>query len=153
MTKEQDDNELGPNPIDPDKITETPHSLPYAHTVGGAVVRPEDTGKVKSNALSAMTQQTELQLQQLYEQMQVLANQANAIKRRVEISNTIYEADMAFDPIIGKTYHLYRRKNGGHVLTMVSPAEWGKSIPYEAYVATANLMADHTWNVSEEDTL
>ena len=26
------------NPIDPDKVAENPHLLPYAHTVGGAVI-------------------------------------------------------------------------------------------------------------------
>lgn len=153
MTSESNDYANNPNPIDADKITETPHILPYAHTVGGAVIRPEDEGKVKGNALSAMAQQTEMQLQQLYEQMQVLADQANAIKRRVEISRIIYQADMAFDPIIGKTYHLYKRKNGSHVLTMVSPQEWGRTLPYEAHVASANLMADHTWHVIDDANL
>ena len=32
------------NPIDKDKITETPSLLPYAHTIGGVVIRPEDVG-------------------------------------------------------------------------------------------------------------
>ena len=53
------------NPIDKDKITETPGTLPYAHTIGGVVIRPEDIGKVKSNALSAMFKQTDSQLDQI----------------------------------------------------------------------------------------
>jgi len=64
------------NPIDPDKIASNPHLLPYAHTVGGAVIKPEDTGKLKGRALSAMNQQTDMQLSQIYEQMQFLAAQA-----------------------------------------------------------------------------
>ncbi len=69
------------NPIDPDKIAENPHLLPYAHQVGSAVIKPEDQGKLKGRALSAMSQQTDMQLGQIYEQMQLLASQANALNR------------------------------------------------------------------------
>ncbi len=34
------------NPIDPDKVAENPGLLPYAHTAGGAVIRPEDKGRI-----------------------------------------------------------------------------------------------------------
>lgn len=64
------------NPIDPDKITLTPHSLEYAHHVGSALIKPEDVGKVKGRALTAMEYQTDQQLSQLYAQMQLLAEQA-----------------------------------------------------------------------------
>ncbi len=35
------------NPIDPDKITENPHSLEYGHHAGSALIKPEDQGKLK----------------------------------------------------------------------------------------------------------
>jgi hypothetical protein len=53
---------------------------------------------------------------------------------------------MNFGPIIGKTYHLYRRSNGKDVMSMVSPSEWGKKMPYD-FVATIKLLADHTWDI------
>ena len=37
MKKEQQQEEFI-NPIDPDKVAENPHLLPYAHTVGSAVI-------------------------------------------------------------------------------------------------------------------
>jgi hypothetical protein len=46
------------NPIDKDKITETPSTLPYAHHVGSPVIKPIDKGRVKGNAMSAMVEQT-----------------------------------------------------------------------------------------------
>ena len=49
------------NPIDKDKITETPHNLPYAHNVGSAIIFPDDKDRIKSNAMSAMVEQTNLQ--------------------------------------------------------------------------------------------
>jgi len=42
------------NPIDKDKIAENPHLLPYAHTVGGVVIRPMDRGRTKGLAVQAM---------------------------------------------------------------------------------------------------
>lgn len=153
MSEDPRNPEENPNPIDPDKVSENPHNLPYAHHVGSAVIKPEDKGKIKGRALAAMAQQTEQQLGQIYEQMQLLAKQANEIKSRVEVSQKVYEAEMQFDPLMNEVYHLYLRKSGKHILTMVSPDEWGRSMPYEAFVASVRLMADHTWEVIEDGGL
>ncbi|NJL15104.1 MAG: DUF2452 domain-containing protein [Microscillaceae bacterium] len=148
----QDPNPSAPfvNPIDADKITENPGTLPYAHTKGGAIIRPTEKGTVQAKSIAAMEQQTDRQLRQLYDQMKVLAEQAEALQRRAEISRQIYEADMNFDPVIGHTYFLYLRKNGQFVLSMVSPEEWGKKIPFE-YISEVSLLADHTWEVLREN--
>ena len=68
------------NPIDKDKVAELPGLLEYAHHVGSALIKPEDSGKIKSRALTAMREQTNMQVKNIYEQMQVLANQMNDIK-------------------------------------------------------------------------
>ena len=137
------------NPIDKDKITENPHSLEYAHTVGGAVIKPEDKGKIKGRAISAMQEQTGLQMNQIYEQMQLLANQAKVLQDRVNISERIYGAEMRFEPLISHIYYLYR-KGEKDMLTMVSPGEWGKRMPYDAFVAKVKLLGDHTWEILEK---
>jgi predicted transcriptional regulator len=134
------------NPIDKDKIAENPHLLPYAHTVGGAVIKPIDKGKVKGRAVTAMYEQTDMDLDQIRQQIELLASQAKAIQNRVNISERIYLAEMNFGPIIGKIYHLYRRSNGKDVMSMISPGEWGKKMPYD-FVATIKLLADHTWDI------
>ena len=141
-------NEEFINPIDKDKIAENPHLLPYAHTRGGVSIKPTDKGKVKGRAVSAMYEQTDMDLDQIRQQIELLASQAKAIQNRVNISERIYLADMNFGPIIGKTYHLYRRSNGKDVMSMISPSEWGSKAPYE-FVATIKLLADHTWQVLE----
>ena len=136
------------NPIDKDKVTDNPHNLPYAHTVGGVEIRPIDKGRVKGRAVSAMYEQTNMQLDQIRQQIELLAQQARKIRERVEISEKIYLADMNFEPLVGFTYHLYERTNGQHVLSMVGPREWGAQPPYP-FVATVRLLADHTWEVLE----
>ena len=98
------------NPIDKDKITETPSTLEYGHHLGSAIVKPEDQGKVKGRALSAMEHQTDMQLDQIYQQMQLLANQAKKLNDRKHISEYIYQAEMKFEPLINHIYHLYEKE-------------------------------------------
>ncbi len=137
------------NPIDKDKVTDTPGLLPYAHTAGGAVIRPEDKGRIRGNAMTAMYDQTDRQLEQLRRQMETLMQQAKSLGDRVSISEVIYQADIPFQPVIHHVYHLYQRKaDGKHVVSMVSPAEWGRKAPYE-HLATVRLLGDHTWEVTE----
>jgi hypothetical protein len=138
------------NPIDKDKITENPGTLPYAHTIGGVVIRPEDIGRVKGTALAAMSEQTNVQLQQIKEQIELLAKQARKIERRKELSLVIYGADMGFKPLIGHSYYLYQKKTEGFVLSMVASSEWGRSMPYQRYVAQVKLLSDHTWEIIDE---
>ncbi len=136
------------NPIDEDKVAESPHNLPYAHTVGGSVVKPIDKGRMKGLAVSAMYEQTDMQLDQIREQIELLAAQAKAIQKRVEISQQIYQCQMNFKPLIGHIYHLYRRDNGEEILSMVAPSEWGRTNPL-TFVASVKLLADHTWEILE----
>ncbi|HMX41800.1 MAG TPA: DUF2452 domain-containing protein [Saprospiraceae bacterium] len=138
------------NPIDKDKVAETPGLLPYAHTTGGAVIRPEDKGQIRGNAMTAMYDQTDRQMEQLRQQMETLVKQAKSLSERVSVSELIYQADVPFQPVIHHIYHLYQRKSdGSHVLSMIAPGEWGRRNPYE-HVSTVRLLGDHTWEVLHE---
>ncbi len=134
------------NPIDKDLITENPSTLPYAHTRGGQLIKPLDKGRIKGNALTAMYEQSDMQLDQIKEQIELLAKQAQSIHDRVKISERIYQADMSIKPLVGKTYHLYRRPAGKEILSLVAPEEWGRSSKLE-FIASVKLLADHTWEI------
>jgi hypothetical protein len=133
------------NPIDKDNITETPGSLPYAHHRGSALIRTSKESVIKSRALSAMEDQTEMQLEQIRKQIELLAEQAREIQDRKELSLKIYSAKMSFAPLIGDVYYLYETEEGSHVLSMIGPDEWGRSRKFKAFVAKVRLLADHTW--------
>ena len=135
------------NPIDKDKITETPGSLPYAHHTGSALVKPEDQGKLKGRALSAMEHQTDMQLHQIYEQMQLLAEQAKKLQARKTISERIYGAEMRFEPLINHVYFLYEKDSGDQLLSLIAPEQWGRSGKEFTFVAEVRLLADHTWDI------
>lgn len=134
-----------------DKITDLPGLIEYAHHAGSAIIKPEDKGRIKGTAVSAMHDQTDRQFRQLYEQMEKLIDQAKYLRKRVEVSERIYQASVPFQPVIGKVYYLYHKKNGTDVLSMVSPDEWGRSFPYEFFEAEVRLMSDHTWEVVKTD--
>ena len=139
------------NPIDPDKITENPHSLEYPHHAGSALVRPEDKGKIKGRALSAMEHQTDMQLNQIYEQMQLLAEQAKKLNDRKSISEFIYTAEMRFEPLINHVYQVYQKEDSSYLLSLIGPKEWGRSKNPITFVATVRLLADHTWDIIEKN--
>lgn len=135
------------NPIDKDKVAENPGLLAYPHTIGSIVVKPEDLGKLKSKALSAMREQTDMHLLQIQKQVELLLTQANHIKERIEISEKIYTSTISFEPLVGHTYHLYK-KGSEYKLMMIAPDEWGKSrSEILEYINSARLLSDHTWEV------
>jgi SNF2 family DNA or RNA helicase len=140
------------NPIDKDKVAVNPGLLPYAHSVGGPPIKPEDKGKLKTRALSAMREQTNRQMNQIQKQVELMIAQANEIKRRIEISEDIYTADMGFEPLVSHTYHLYKRiEDDKNVLMVVGPDEWGKNRKESLeFKASVRLMADHTWEILED---
>lgn len=130
-----------------EKITDLPGLIEYAHHAGSAIIKPEDKGRIKGNAVAAMHDQTDRQFRQLYEQMQTLIEQAKYLQSRVEVSERIYQANVPFQLVIGKIYFLYKKKDGTDLLSMVSPDEWGKRFPYESFEAEVRLMSDHTWEI------
>jgi hypothetical protein len=120
--------------------------VPYATAASGALIRPTEQGIIRHKALSAMEEQTNMQLDQIRRQIELLAIQAQEIQMRKELSMIIYDAKLSFKPVIGNTYFLFQKKDGTHVLSLISPAEYGGGAgPYQVFVASVKLLADHTW--------
>lgn len=119
--------------------------LPYSASVAGALIKPTEEGMIKHKALTAMEEQTNMQLEQIRKQIELLALQAQEIQKRKELSMLIYNAKLSFKPNIGQTYYLYEKNDSSHTLSLVSPKEWGRSGPFKRFVAAVQLLADHTW--------
>lgn len=119
--------------------------LPYASSVGSVAIRPTKEGVIKHKALTAMEEQTNMQLDQIRQQIELLAKQAQEIRKRKELSLMIYEARLSFKPQIGHVYHVYERKDGSHMLSLIAPNEWGGAGPFKQFISSVRLLADHTW--------
>ncbi|MFZ4058759.1 MAG: DUF2452 domain-containing protein [Ferruginibacter sp.] len=120
--------------------------MPYSTSVGGAIIKPTEEGVIKHKALTAMEEQTNMQLDQIRKQIELLAIQAQEIQMRKELSMIIYNAKLSFVPVIGHTYFLYEKKDDSHILSLISPKEYGGGAgPYKKFIAPVKLLADHTW--------
>lgn len=119
--------------------------LPYSASVAGALVKPTEEGVIRHKALTAMEEQTNMQLEQIRKQIELLALQAQEIHKRKELSMLIYNAKLSFKPEIGQVYYLYEKQDGSHMISLISPKEWGEAMPYKKFVAAVQLLADHTW--------
>jgi hypothetical protein len=136
--------------FDKDKIIENTGMLPYAHHVGSAIIKPDKESVLKGKALAAMEEQTDMQLNQIKKQIDLLASQAKEIIDRKELSYQIYQAKMSFSPLIGHSYFLYQRNDESFLLSMISPEEWGKSMPFKEFKGKVKLLADHTWQLEKD---
>lgn len=119
--------------------------LPYASSVGSVVIKPTEEGVIKHKALLAMEEQTNMHLDQIRQQIELLAKQAQEIRKRRELSMMIYQAKINFQPVIGQTYHLYEKHDNTCILSLIAPEEWGHSSPFKNFVSSVKLLADHTW--------
>lgn len=129
--------------------TDKPGLLEYAHSVGGSVITPFEETNTKNKAIIAMKQQAQMQLDMLYEQVKLIANQMQNIKKRVVASELIYNCKINFEPIVGENYYLYLKENI-KILSMISPEEWTRGVPPYEFIAEVELLADHTWKILRE---
>ncbi len=118
----------------------------YPNHVGSALIRPDDQGKIRGLSLQAMYEQTGISLDQIRGQIALLLDQAREIQDRITFSEKIYLADCGFEPVIGKSYHLYKRTDGSEFLSMISPEEWTSRYQF-TFLTTVVLLSDHTWKV------
>jgi hypothetical protein len=90
----------------------------------------------------------------IMELVTVLEGQAQAIKRRLEITDAVHAAVYQFQPVMGNVYWLVWDQRKQHtLLTQNGPNDWSSSAPtdYE-YQAQVKYMGDHTWmEIKNED--
>ncbi len=65
-----------------------------------------------------------------------------------EIINILSIADVGVTPILGHSYHLYKRKDGTYFISLVGPGEWNREKQpnaYEEFVISLELVGDNKW--------
>ena len=55
-------------------------------------------------------------------------------------TETIYNADYSFQPLTTEEYHLYRRTDGTHFISLIGPHEWKQN-----YIYSVKLLTNGTW--------
>lgn len=136
-----------------ESLFQGPDSLaPYPLHVGSPPIAPVDKRLLSANAVETMHKNAAQQMHMLRSQAALIMKQVKDIEDRLHISERIYKSQMAFEPIVGGTYHLYS-KNEGEVLSMVAPYEWGSAMPFDAWVASVRLLGDKTWEVLAQSSV
>ena len=83
----------------------------------------------------------------------VLEDQAQQIKRRLEITDAVHGAEFQFKLVMGRCYWLvWEKRQEKMLLVPTGPNGWSSAAPedYE-YVAQVKYMGDHTWMEILED--
>lgn len=89
---------------------------PYGTSVGAPVITTTDTIAWKNRSINKVNHKIQtryLELKAEYDDM-ILEFENNKL---------IFDAKFTFEPIIGKIYHLYKRKNAETFLSIISPEE------------------------------
>ena len=120
------------------------HSSPYPVSRLAPAMELVELARELAEADDMLTVQATAQLRLLAEQMEQLRAKARKILAQTRENQELHRAECGFAKKPGHTYHLYRKKNGHLVFSLVGPSEWGTDPPFE-YVGTYRLELDKTW--------
>lgn len=101
----------------PDSYVENAKLLPYGSNIGAPSIHVEDIeGWKRYNASKANKV-----FQTKYEE---LKNEYLKFIEEYEWNSIIYSAKYNFEPVIGETYHLYKKNENDYFLSLISPQDW-----------------------------
>lgn len=118
---------------------------------------PTEAGSVNFD-LVPVTQQKDIMInharmyaQQEYDRIMelvsVLQKQADAIKRRLEVTDAVHAAVYQFSPVMGQAYWLvWDSRKEQTILIHEGPDDWSTGAPVNyVYQIQVKYMGDHTW--------
>jgi hypothetical protein len=106
---------------------------PYATSAGSPVITTTDTVSWKNRSIRKINSKVEakyLELKAEYKKMM----------EEFEYNKLIFGATFTFEPIIGKVYYLYKRKNDESFLSIIAPEECNFN-----FLGSFYLNADQIW--------
>ncbi len=90
--------------------------LPYSSNVAAPKITPPDITSWKNSHIVSANNQFKAK----YEAIQ---KEYNRMMQAYEYNDLVYSARFNFEPIVGKTYHLYRAKDERTFLSLIAPHE------------------------------
>lgn len=114
--------------------------LPYPTSTLSPRIVPNDLTSFKSRGISQVERDLEQKLIEIREAYSAAVDHFNWNK-------LVYEAELNFEPVVGRTYHLYHLSRG-YTLSMIPPEQW-----FQPFIGTFRLNVDRQWEpvkISEE---
>lgn len=123
----------------PDSFVEDRRLKSYPTEIGSQKFSPDDIQLFKIEKTSKLKHHFSSKFSELQSEYKKLIEEIN-------INERLYLAKHSFEPIPGKSYHLYIKENGEEFLSLISPKEWGDRFEY---VGTFEFLSDGRWVQSE----
>lgn len=89
---------------------------PYATSVGAPVITTTDNIAWKNRSINKVNHKLEARYLELKAEY-------DAMLEQYEYNKLIFDAKFTFEPIVGQTYHLYKRENNETFLSIIKPNE------------------------------
>ena len=120
---------------------------PYATSTLGPKFDLIPVEKQKDLMINHARMYAQQEYDRIMELVAVLEKQAQAIKRRLDVTDAVYAAEYNFQIVMGQCYWLvYNRRHNKNLLCHLGPKDWNTGPPedYE-YLMQVKYMGDHTW--------
>lgn len=125
----------------------------YATEAGSVKFEMVPVTKQKDLMINHARMFAQQEYDRIMELVRVLEKQAQQIKRRLEITDSVHGAVYQFQLVMGNAYWLvWDKRKQVTLLTITGPDGWSSSAPedYE-YLAKVKYMGDHTWVEVDEN--
>lgn len=105
----------------------------YATNIGAPVITTVDTVSWKNRNLQVVNAQFKAK----YDELKSVLDD---FKENFQFNTRVYNAKFNFEPIVGKTYHLYKNKLDEDFLSILTPTECNFN-----FIASFTLNSDKVW--------
>jgi len=120
---------------------------PYATSTLGPTFDLVPVEKQKDLMINHARMYAQQEYDRIMELVAVLQQQAQDIRRRLEVTDMVHGAEYQFQVVMGNSYWLiWHKRYEKTLLVMTGPDEWNTGAPedYE-YLTQVKYMGDHTW--------
>jgi hypothetical protein len=107
--------------------------LTYGTDLGAPAIKLEDVNGWKQIQAEKVNKIFAKKFDEIKNEFQELMNEINW-------NSFVYSSTYSFTPVIGETYHLYRKNNGTVFLSLISPNEWNVE-----YIGSTRLESSNKW--------
>ncbi len=126
---------------------------PYATEAGGPKFDLIPVTEQKDLMINHARMYAQQEYDRIMSLVHVLEEQAEQIRRRLEITDAVHAAEFEFRLVMGNCYWLvWHTRLEKMLLVLTGPKKWGTGAPEDyQYLAQVKYMGDHTWMEIKED--
>lgn len=136
----------------PDIVADNPESMMYPTNVGAPNFDLIPIEKEKDHMINMARRNAKQEYDRIMELVSVLKTQAEKIKKRLELTDLIYEAEYQFKIVHGKTYWLVKNTDKNITqLQVLGPNDWSVTPKHLEYISAVRSLGDYSWEVVENE--